>query len=140
MTQQQKQQGPSQSRTRHSTAVLNPYPRSAYNFVQEGLGYTVSKLHGDPKKVDPAKRHISGQQLCYGLRDYAITRYGLLARSVLEHWNIHRTDDFGRIVYALIECGQLSCSEEDRIEDFASVYSFDEAFDLQQILDSIMRN
>lgn len=120
--------------------VINPYPRGAYVFVQEALGFTVGKVHGDPEKVDPGKRHISGQQLCHGLRDYAITKYGLLARSVLNHWNIHRTDDFGRIVYNLIETGQLSCSDEDRIEDFAAVYSFDEAFDQQQILDSLMRN
>ena len=131
-----------QQQLEHSAShpVANPYPRSAYVFVQEALGFTVGKMHGNPRKVDPDKRHISGQQLCQGLREYAITKYGLLARSVLEHWNIHRTDDFGRIVYALIESGQLSCSDEDRIEDFACVYSFDEAFDQQRILDSLMRN
>lgn len=140
MTQQQKQQTKSQGRETFCLPGVSPYPRSAYVFVQEALGYTVSQLHGDPRKVDPAKRHISGRQLCHGLRDYAISKYGLLARSVLQHWNIHRTDDFGRIVYALIETGQLTCSDEDRIEDFAAVYSFDEAFDEQRILNSIMRN
>lgn len=140
MTQQQKQQVKSASREALIPPAGHPYPRSAYVFVQEALGYTVSKLHGDPRKVDPARRHISGRQLCHGLRDYAISKYGLLARSVLQHWNIHRTDDFGRIVYALIETGQLTCSDEDRIEDFAAVYSFDEAFDKQRILNSIMRN
>ncbi len=135
MTQEQQQ-----VRVSPSLPAVNPYPRGAYLFVQEALGFTVGKVHGGEKKRETGTRHISGQQLCHGLREYAITKYGLLARSVLEHWNIHRTDDFGRIVYNLIESGQLSCSDEDRIEDFAAVYSFDEAFDQTQVLESLIRN
>ena len=76
----------------------------------------------------PEIRHVTGQQLCLGLREYAIERFGMLAPCVLRHWNISRTEDFGRIVYALIEAGRLDKSADDSIEDFYAVFDFDEAF------------
>lgn len=115
----------------------------AFAFVQDGLAHTVKSIHGeiarDPgvvrgeagalRDATPDERfHVSGQQLCMGLRDLAIQRYGLLARTVLNKWNVHRTDDFGTIVYAMIDREELRSSERDSIEDFAGVYDFDEAF------------
>ncbi len=111
-----------------------PYTHGAFAFVQKGLGYTVRQVHGNPTGDEFENRHISGQQLCVGLRDYAIHKYGLLARNVLEHWNIHRTDDFGRIVFSMIDAGLMSCRDDDAIEDFYSVYIFDEEFDGERIL------
>lgn len=124
----------------HVLEIAGPYPREAFDFVQEGLGYTVRQVHGDPSKKAPGQRHVSGQQLCLGLRDYAIRKYGLLARSVFEHWNIHRTDDFGRIIFAMIEAGLMSQSDEDQLEDFVGVYQFNDAFDRTRILEMLMNN
>jgi uncharacterized repeat protein (TIGR04138 family) len=73
-------------------------------------------------------RHVDGRQLCEGLRDFAIRRFGLLAPTVLRHWNIHRTDDFGRIVFSLIAGNKLKKTDEDRIEDFFGVYDFNRVF------------
>lgn len=66
--------------------------------------------------------------MCMGLRDLAIERYGLLARTVLEHWGVRSTQDFGVLVYALIDRGELRASSQDRLEDFFAVYEFAEAF------------
>lgn len=63
-----------------------------------------------------------------GLRDYAIRQYGLLARTVLTHWNVRRTEDFGRIVFAMVQAGELRKSDDDSPGDFREVYDFDEAF------------
>ena len=104
------------------------YPREAFEFVQVGLNYTVNTLHRaleDPE----ASRHVSGQQLSEGLRGYALKQWGLLARTVLRRWNIYRTDDFGRIVFALIEYGHMSKTDEDSEEDFKNVFDFATAFD-----------
>ena len=80
---------------------LSLYPVEAFDFVQQGLAYTVNKLHGE--KVDPSvNRHVSGQQLCEGLRDYALLQWGMLAETVLRRWNITTTFDFGKIVFALL--------------------------------------
>jgi len=83
--------------------------------------------------LPPAARgeelHVSGRDLCLGLRSLAIERYGSLAPVVLGKWGIRKTDDFGIIVFALIEKGILSASPTDRLSDFASVYDFEEAFE-----------
>lgn len=103
------------------------YPIEAYDFVQRGLQHTVEKLRADV--TEPGARHISGQELSEGLREFALEQWGLLARTVLERWGITRTDDFGRIVFALVENGFMSKTEEDDIEDFKNVFDFRTAFE-----------
>jgi len=105
------------------------YPPEAYRFVREGLDHTANALQGERDSVsDVDSRNVSGQQLCLGLRDFAIRQYGLMAGLVLRTWNVRRTEDFGRIVYDMVESGVLHKTEDDAIEDFADVFSFDEAF------------
>jgi uncharacterized repeat protein (TIGR04138 family) len=41
---------------------------------------------------------------------------------------VHRCADFGEIVFNLIEYRVFSKTENDRREDFADIYDFDEAF------------
>ena len=106
-----------------------PYPQEAFQFVRDGLAHAVKMIYGDQPGQD---RHVNGQQLCLGLRDYAIIRYGMLARTVLARWGITKTDDFGRIVFAMIDAGLLRRSDDDSIEDFRGVYDFDEAFNLAE--------
>ena len=84
--------------------------------------------------------HITGQQLCIGLREYAIHRYGMLAPVVLRHWNVLRTEDFGRIVYRLIDIGLMSRTPDDSLSDFAGVYEFDEVFGAAQLASRVGRN
>ena len=74
-----------------------------------------------------AERHISGQELCEAIRRYALSQYGLLAKSVLNHWGINSTGDFGEIVFNLIDIGQMRKTDNDRREDFDGVYDFDQA-------------
>lgn len=111
------------------TAGQTKYPLEALIFVHHALDYTVRRIHGEPDTDQPDKsRHISGRQFCYGLRDYAIEQYGLLARTVLQHWNIHSCADFGHIVFALIDGGVMARTDEDHLDDFIDVYNFAEAF------------
>ena len=114
-----------------------PYPIEAFAFVRDGLDFTVRHVHEDPKSLSNDDRHISGQQLCLGLRESAIEKYGLLAPIVLEQWNIGRTSDFGRIVFAMIEAGQMSRTSSDTLEDFQAVYDFKEAFSRPALVDRI---
>jgi uncharacterized repeat protein (TIGR04138 family) len=74
-------------------------------------------------------RHISGRELCWGLRDFALKRWGMLARVVLESWNIRTSRDFGRIVFGFIELDMMQKQADDSIEDFDDIYTFEEAFD-----------
>jgi len=80
---------------------------------------------GGPERLN---RHVSGQQLCWGLRDLALQRWGLMASAVLRRWKITSTRDFGRIVFALVENDYLQKQPSDSPEDFEGVYDFEEAF------------
>lgn len=104
------------------------YPIDAFHFIHQGLGFTVERMHGK-NEDEKVVRHISGRELASGLRDFAQERWGLMARTVLHRWSINGTIDFGRIVFALVENGLLAKTEEDRLDDFANVYDFREAFD-----------
>jgi uncharacterized repeat protein (TIGR04138 family) len=74
------------------------------------------------------RRHVSGAELAWACRDFAVRQFGLMAETVLGHWGLTRTDDFGRIVFTLVEVGLLVTQPGDREADFAAVYDFHEAF------------
>jgi uncharacterized repeat protein (TIGR04138 family) len=117
--------------SRHMPPALSAtkYPFEAFDFVRKGLEHAANKVHGN---VEPgqtaASRHITGQQLCIGLRDFAIAEYGLMARTVLRRWRITSTEDFGHIVFALVEAKHLSTTEGDSIRDFVDIFRFEDAF------------
>ncbi|MHC4977291.1 MAG: Minf_1886 family protein [Planctomycetota bacterium] len=108
--------------------TAGPYPLDAIAFAQEGLRFTVDQLKEHEPDLPEQGRHVSGQELCFGLRDFAIKQYGMMAQTVLNKWHIYRTEDFGRIIFALVNAGLMRTTEDDTIEDFQNVYDFEEAF------------
>jgi uncharacterized repeat protein (TIGR04138 family) len=76
-----------------------------------------------------ARRHVTGPELAWACRDYALEQYGLLAKDILEYWGVRKTRDFGQIVFALVDLGLLITQPSDRQEDFDEVFQFTEAFD-----------
>ena len=100
----------------------NPrFQGKAYLFVLSSLHHVLERLE------EP--RHVTGAELAHGVRSLAIDRFGPLARTVLEHWGVHSTDDVGEIVFALVEAGVLITREEDCPEDFHCIFDFEDAFD-----------
>jgi len=111
------------------------YSPLCFGFIRDGLAHTVEMVHGregDESLLElglgDESRHVSGHELCVGLRDFAIDRYGMLAKSVLNRWGIHNTRDFGSIIFAMVDAGLMRTTEEDTIEDFEGVFDFDDAF------------
>ena len=107
------------------------YKPDAYEFVLQGLTFTqkkLKKLSLSKQKHPAGQAHVSGRELAGGLRDFAIDQYGALAERVLAHWGINQTEDFGNIVFSLIEKKLLSKTDQDCLEDFALVYDFKVAF------------
>jgi uncharacterized repeat protein (TIGR04138 family) len=104
------------------------YPIEAFEFVRHGLNHTVSKIHGDVRTKAEHACHVSGQQLCWGLRNYAIEKYGLMAETVLAHWGVLRTGDFGRIVFTMVDNKLMAKTDDDDIRDFQNVFEFSTAF------------
>ena len=103
------------------------YTGEAYLFVREALDHT-QKTIGRPAKDDDTPRHVSGQQLLDGIREYALLQYGPMALTLLHEWGIHRCEDFGEIVFNMVENSLLAKTEQDSRDDFKGRYGFEEAF------------
>lgn len=101
------------------------YHPDAYEFVSEALDHTVKMLKKPP--TGP-QRHVTAAELLEGIRVCALNQFGPLAKTVLNHWGIYRCEDFGEIVFNLVEAGVLGKTDEDKKEDFAGGYDFDRAF------------
>jgi uncharacterized repeat protein (TIGR04138 family) len=97
------------------------YDERAYLFVLAAIEYLQTRLD--------VRRHVSGPELAWACRDLALERFGLLARTVLEHWGITSTADIGRVVFTLVDEELLATQASDREADFADVFRFPAAFD-----------
>ena len=98
------------------------YSAEAYDFVFEALDFTLRRRGG-------AARHVSGAEIMESVRLLALEQFGYLARAVLAQWGITSTDDFGDVVFNLIEADLLQKTADDRREDFAHLFDFESAFD-----------
>lgn len=111
-------------------AIVDGHPEyklEAYSFVMSALNYTVGKL----KKP----RHVTGKELLEGIKEYGLNQFGPLTRQVFEYWGIKTTEDFGKIVFNLVEAGLLRKTEEDTLDDFKNIYDFEEALDKNYKID-----
>lgn len=109
-------------------AIREKDPRfeiEAYLFIREALEFTSKSLK---KPESGPMHHVTGRELAEGARDLALQQFGPLALKVLNTWGIRRTEDFGEIVFNLVEAGELGKTAEDKREDFADGYDFHEAF------------
>ncbi len=97
------------------------YHKESFIFILAAIEYTLSRLS--------ERRHLTGQEFSKGIAEYAREQYGYLAQTVMAHWGITVTRDYGEIVYLLIGIGLMSKTEEDTIDDFFDVYDFDKEFD-----------
>ncbi len=120
------------------------YKVEAYAFVFDALNYAHKTLglgmvqqsedEREPAEQKPSEsgeeggsgeRHLTGQQLCEAIRQYALEQYGYMAKCVLNSWGVHSTGDFGEIVFNLIRIEQMRKTKQDRREDFDDVFDFE---------------
>ncbi len=105
------------------------YAREAYGFVLHALGETVRSLPTE-RREHPVERHLSGGELLDGTARLARDEFGELAPMVFREWGVRSSEDVGRIVFQLVDSGQLSARPEDTVEDFRA------GFDLMAALAS----
>jgi uncharacterized repeat protein (TIGR04138 family) len=97
------------------------YDERAYLFVLAALEFCQQRL--------TERRHLTGRELAVGCRDLALQRYGVLARTVLDHWGVRDSLDIGEIVFTLVDVGLLMSQPNDTKDDFIGVFDFHQAFD-----------
>ena len=102
------------------------YQREAYFFVREALDHTQRTIGRAPKKNEI--RHVSGQELLNGIREYALQQFGPMTLTVLEAWGVKCCEDFGELVFNMVETRLLAKTERDSRDDFKGGYDFHEAF------------
>lgn len=115
------------------------YAVEAYLFVREALAFAAdnravesdSEVASGGKSTRSRCRHVTGQQLCEGIREYALHQFGLMAKLVLNNWGLQQTGDFGNVVYNMIDAGIMRKSADDRRRHFDNVYDFSDVFEVQ---------
>src|SRR5687767_4955984 len=100
------------------------YDRAAYHFLRDSLDFTLKER----KKSSGATGHVTGQQLLDGVRRFALKQFGPMVPAVFEYWGIKGTEDFGHMVFALVDVGIFGKTESDSLADFTDVFSFYDAF------------
>lgn len=101
------------------------YPREAYSFMREALEFTQRSI-GSSKREDA--HHVSGGQLLDGIRRYSIEQFGPMVTTVFGEWGIHACEDFGELVFNMVEHNILAKTDNDSRDDFKNGYTFFEAF------------
>ena len=96
------------------------YDLDAYLLVLDALSFTQKKFK--------RSKHVNGKELLEGIKILLMEEFGPMTLMVLEHWGIKSTEDFGNIVFNLVNRRVLSKTEEDNIESFRNVYDFEKVF------------
>lgn len=111
------------------TAQNPRYHREAYYFLREALDYT-QKLQTKQRKPVPEApgQHVTGRELLDGIRKFALKEYGPMAFALLAEWGVHRCEDFGELVFNMVDHRLLGKTEQDSRDDFKDGYDFAEAF------------
>jgi uncharacterized repeat protein (TIGR04138 family) len=109
-------------------AIVKRDPRfhpAAYIFLKEALDHTLKKVMDSNQGK---ARHVSGAELLFGFRELALQQFGPMASTLMQEWGLQRCQDVGDMVFLLIEEQVFGKQDSDTKEDFADVYSFEEAF------------
>lgn len=102
------------------------YHAQAYQFVFSAMRHVQQQL--GRSNSSEATGHISGRELLDGVRALGIQHFGVMAILVLNRWGLKSTDDIGRIVFELIDRGEMRKTERDQLADFVGVYDFEKVF------------
>ena len=102
------------------------YARNAYYFVLDALDYTL--VHYGKDKLTGEERHVGAKELLIGIRDLAAEQFGAMATFVFQQWGARTSEDFGEIVFNMIDAGLLSRRPEDSRLDFVGGLDFEQVF------------
>ncbi len=121
-----------QSKISKITNKDSRYKADAYEFVMQALWFTQKKI----KRAG----HISGKELLEGIKELALEQYGPMAKTVIRHWGVNTTEDFGEIVFNMVNSGLMRKNEEDSCDQFKNGYTFDKAFDVFNAANQKLKN
>ncbi len=114
------------------------YAPEAFLFVSEAIGLTAAWLKDGTltendtgiSRGGEGEYHVSGRELLAGIRKLAGERWGALAGRVLFRWGVYKTEDFGEIVFCMVEDEKLQWRKRecDSRSDFAGGFDIATVF------------
>ena len=104
------------------------YGRDAYGFVRDALDFTLKRRRTEQDTGELVDRHVGGEELMDGFREFALREFGPMVLTVFEEWGLGTTEDVGNIVFNLIDAGIFGKADNNSIEDFCDCYEFRDAF------------
>jgi uncharacterized repeat protein (TIGR04138 family) len=125
--------------SRQQTLPQQRFHPDAYDFLKVALRYTVHRVRqvaSQEVELPDQPEHVTGQELLEGIRHYALDQFGLLTMTVFDRWGITCTEDFGRMVFEMIDQGEMFKTDHDQLSDFLNVYEFDQAFNWDYEIDT----
>lgn len=102
------------------------YPKAAYCFLQSAMAAFLRKQFG--KLCGRGSHHVSAAQLLEALREFAVAEFGKQAKSRLNGSGISQCEDFGEMVFNLVQAGVMMQEQHDSKADFQGGYDFDTVF------------
>jgi uncharacterized repeat protein (TIGR04138 family) len=103
------------------------YDRGAYLFIRKALDFTFKSIQ--EKKPPRSSNHVSGQELLEGIREFSLDQFGPMTLTLFRSWGIRQGEDFGEIVFNLVDYGVFGTTEKDSRDDFSGILDFYEAFE-----------
>lgn len=98
------------------------FKAEAYHFVRAGLQHSCATRKPADQTAEPF--HVSAHELLEDLASRAREQFGVRARATLASWGVTCCDDFGTILYDLLQVGLFSASDRDKRTDFYPGYDF----------------
>lgn len=104
------------------------YTYEAYDFIFKAMEHAQAALgRRQPVKAiaqptPPEAPHVKSRELLEAIRSLALAEFGLMALVVFRMWGVRATEDFGRIVFNLVDAGLLSKTDEETLADFRDVF------------------
>ena len=105
-------------------ATDSRYAEGGLSFCAGGIGQSTRKCFGSPANPGTCPA-LNCSKVC---ANSPLNPYGKRAKATLNGWGIFKCEDFGEIVFNLIEAGLLIKQEKDSKADFHGGYDFDTAF------------
>lgn len=101
------------------------YERAAYQFVREVLERIQLRLQ---QRRSRTGCQVGAGELLKRIRIDALDQFGPMTCAVFESWGVRSCDDFGEIVFNMMERRIVERGRRDRREDFRQGFDFSEAF------------
>ena len=103
-------------------AQLTGYPIDAVLFVNDVVNHAMHRLGSD------GRNQVGAPEICAAVRSFAGRYFNNAAEALnlLCEWELRRSEDVGRIVWAMADAGWIERSPGDSPEDFAGIFTLDD--------------